>query len=231
MTYRKKKLHWKKSRYSQYFEKVSGLTDARKKLALTLSKVYETQSQSYWKSVVPILESMREEFKNLGPIPDRKKSVLIIKYCLNFLDITSRYQDLLNGGLEGAPDSKMGVAEKFNNDLTVAGRHTKDEKMESTSGEMIPCWNTTVKGEPITEDNIFFGPDIGLMQYPARYWINLKKSKKVNMYITKHFAKGIVKQNQPPLWATDALVKYSFIFYYCKTGYNLLTKHLDELLD
>lgn len=230
MVYRKKKTRWKKARYPKYFENVSELLSARKEAVFTLGKILGIKSQEYWISIIPILQSMKQELDELGEIPEKSKSIPVIKYCLRFLDIASRYQDELDGGIKFAPKSKLDIVAKFNQDLTFAGRHTKDEHMQSISGNAIPFWNTTSKGEPITEDNIFFGPDIGLLPRSARYWINLKKSKTVNITITKNYEKGSLRKKPVPMWATGALVKYSSIFSYCKIGHKCLTQHLDNIL-
>lgn len=214
MAYRKKKKRWKKQRYSLYFYNISGKAK---------------MNEEYWNQTTAILTSMKKELEHLGEAPNKNKSVDVIKYCLSFLDVTSRYQDLLDGGIKISPFEKRKVASVFNDNLAYFGRHTEKDCMKSAANTDIPFWNITSKNEAITENNIFFGPDIGMSRKPASYWIHLSKSKHIEITITKNYKKGCLKKVEK-MWPTDALVKYSLIYTISQKGRKVLIDNLNNLL-
>lgn len=235
MGYRKKKKTWKKAaRYGNYFKKCTELAEVkqkRKELTINLNNLLGIKIQEYWDmAVIPELKNMRNEIEGLGEVPEKSKAVAVIRYCISFLDIVSRYQDTLDGGIKFSPLGKEAAVQKFNDDLTFAGRHKKDDRMNSASGIEIPFWNNTLKGENITEDNIFFGPDIGLPERPASYWLHLKKSKTVAITLTKNFEKGHITKKPILMWATAALVKYGTLYTFCKIGYKRFSETLEQIL-
>lgn len=235
--YRKRRNRWKNgNRYGQFVaavraegKKKAELLEARTHLVNVLAQVADKKSDEYWTAEKAVLEKLRSELLDLGKVPSFTSSAEVIKYCVNFFDIVSRAQDALpDGVLHVAPANKQNAADAFNNDIYYSGRHTiYDLRKDSVHGE-VPFWNTTLRGTPITEETIMFGPDIGLSAKPASYWLKLPKSKKVYVIKTTTYAKGHLSK-KVAVWATDALVQTG-VHKFCKTATTCLLSELNELL-
>lgn len=223
---------WKrKSRYADFFKRLceeQALKKSRSDLVTVLAQISDQKCEEYWNFAVPILTDMKNELDSLGRVPSIMSAVPVIKYCVRLFEITSKYQDLLDGSLSCAPAGKEESFNAFNNDLYYSGRHsTNDLRKDSIRGP-IPYWNTTRKGEPINEETIQFGPELGLPRQPVSYWLKLSKKKKVYVQEVTQYSKGNLAKVKP-IWATDALVRTG-IHNFCKVAISALTQELENLL-
>ena len=220
---KRKKMKWRKRQKSQNRNRYA--TFVKK---LEEEKQLDIMATAYWEEVVPLLKTMQSEIIALGKPPGYNQTKDNMIYCVNIFDIVSRYQDQLDGSLKVAPGEKAEAADAFNNDLFYAGRHTAQEIRPDEYLGNVPYWNTTNKGEPITTDNICFGPELGLPRKPASYWLSLSKKKKVEVNAVQEFEKGSISRTKE-LWAAEALVKIG-INHFNKTAYKAFTTELDALL-
>lgn len=156
-------------------------------------------------------------------------TIPVINYCVNLFRITSKYQDLLDGALVCAPAGKEDSFTAFNNDLYYSGRHEESDLRNDSVQGPIAYWNTTQKGDPINEETIKFGPEIGLPRQPVSYWLKLSKKKKVYVQEVTQYSKGNLSKLKP-LWATDALVRTG-IHNFCKVAKKALSEELEDLLN
>lgn len=194
-----------------------------------LEKELDEKAQAYWASITPILQEMQTRLLELGKPPYYQKTKENILYCINIFSIASKAQDELGGALKIAPGAKKEIVDAFNNDLIFGGRHNEDERRDDEYHGKVPYWNTTQKGEEITIDNIFFGPEIGLPRKPASYWLKLSKKKKVYMTILTKYENVGVLQKETEAWATEAIVKTG-LHHFVRKAYDSFTFELEELL-
>lgn len=218
-------------RYGKYVTTINyqnELRNAREELVNVLYGIIDKKFEASWKESLTLLARMKKELDSLGTIP--YEATKVMQYCVNIFDIASRYQDMFEDGeLHICPEEKKEALVQFNHDLYFAGRHAVyDLRPDSVCGK-IPYWNTTETGEPITMDNICFGPELGYPRKPASYWVKLSKKKKITLAQPMNFQKGTINK-RVSLWATDALVK-SGIRKFCQTASKALTQDLEALLD
>lgn len=190
---------------------------------------FDEKAEIYWASITPTLQKMVNQLEELGTPPSLKATKECILYCIKLYSIVSTAQDALDGELQIVPAKKRDAGNAFNTILNYAGRHKPDDMRKDDNHGLVPYWNTTQKGEEITCDNIFFGPDIGLPKKSATYWLKLSKSKKV--YITEYtkYEKGGILTKEKTTWATDAIVKTG-VYRFNRIISENLQAQLEELL-
>lgn len=194
--------------------------EARAKLTDFLKKLQQKRAAQQWINIVEnLLPQMKSELEELGPVPPVNKSVAVIQYAINFFDIVSHYQDMLEEGRINffATPSLEETLIKLNEGIFRAGRHAPEDRISTKGVGYIPHWNLSKFGESVTEENVFFGPDIMQPQRPASYWVKLPKNKKnkISIPLSKAYAKGVVHSASPLIWATDAMVKYGGVRFFC----------------
>ncbi len=221
MEYRRKKKrqhHWRKQRYGKYLRKIKEdekRKEARSEFTFVLKQYRDKQLEAYWNNLITnVLPKMRLELEELGDVPVVIKSADVMRYAVHFFDIVSRYQDSFGKRkmITFSPASKEAVVDKFNGNMYLAGRHTPFEKFNAGVGD-VPHWNQSKYGMPVTEHNVFFGPEIGLPKQSAAYWMNLPKTNKVTLMVSKNLKKHY--KETPKIWATDAIVKYGRVRAFC----------------
>lgn len=224
--YQRKKSKWRKRKRPQ---------QPMHRYAAFIKKLKEEQqldilATTYWETATPVLKNMQVEITNLGKPPGNNQVKETISYCISLLDIISRYQDILDGSLKIAPGEKSDAADSFNKNMSYAGRHTEQETYPDDYYGDLLYWNTTSKGETVTADNIYFGPELGLPRKPASYWLSLSKKKKVTVNAVLEF-KNVKGQLARPrdMWATEGLVKVVINDFIRNTYYSFLTD-IDALL-
>lgn len=149
-------------------------------------KEFDEHCEQYWKSIIPILQNMRSELLALGPRPLCENSRQNIKYCVSLLKIVAETQDALeHGRLTIYPLAKKECVMNFNANLYFAGRHSADDLRKTATNRLVPYWNTTQKGEPVTLNNILFGADANLPSKPASYWLNRPKVRRFTLNVQK----------------------------------------------
>lgn len=205
-----------KSRYATFVQKCKE------------EKELEEKAQIYLESILPILQDTQAKLVELGNPPSYKHTKENILYCVQLFSIASECQDKLDSELKTVPYAMKDVVKAFNNDLFYSGRHSIDEYRNDRVYGKVPYWNTTDKGEAITIDNIYFGPELGLTRKPASYWLKLSKKKRVYLEEQTTYAKGMISKTTTA-WITDALVKVG-IHHFIRAAYEALTTELDALL-
>lgn len=228
--FRKRKRTRKLQRYGKYVATLNyqnELKEARGELVDVFNAIIDKKISDYWKESLKLLYAMEQELKDMGEVP--YQPVDIMKYCVKIFDIASRYQDALNGELKICPEEKKELLITFNNNLYFSGRHEVDDLRPDSEYGPLPYWNTTEPGEPITMENICFGPELGLPRRPASYWVSLSKKKKVGLTQITTYSKGYVNK-RVSVWVTDALVRIG-IKKFCKTAHENLLQNLADLLE
>lgn len=236
MVYRKKVRKWKKAtkkhRFPEYFQKYmeeKQREETRSVLTTVLKKYQQKRINREWNNlVVAVLPKMKGELEDLGEIP--ADSVEVIRYVIKFMDIVSRYQDSFeNGRINFELPSKKEVIEKFNYNVYIAGRHLPSDKKKVVGIGEVHFWNQSFYKEPVSENNVFFGQDLSLMEMPASYWINLPKTKK-NKICLRIIIKGCFGKSTSKLWATDAIVKFGKVRSRCISIRNNLLECIDDII-
>lgn len=228
---RKRQHSWNKATFSWKRKRKShdNLRSAHGYAAFVKScKEANEKCEQYWNSIIPILKNMQNQLLELGKPPKYTQVKENIEYCVKLFAIVSEAQDALEGYIKIYPYNKLDAVKAFNNDLFYGGRHSIDERRNDTYQGKVPYWNTTNVGEKITMDNIQFGPDIGLPQHPASYWIKLSKKKRVYMEEQTTYTKGKISKTVI-VWATEAIVKIN-VNGFIRVAYEAFTKELDEML-
>lgn len=227
-----KSLAWSRpQRYGKFVEKLNAEVkrdESRKNLINVLNQIRQKKSDEYWYNTLPILKAFQKELTELGKVPHYKQPTEVIKFCVKLFEITSRYQDQI-GLLLCAPDEKIEAFNSFNNNMYFCGRHAVDDLRNDSQYGPLPYWNTTKPGEPITMDNICFGPELGFSRRPASYWLKLPKSKKVHITEQTTFQIGTLYKDVI-VWGTEGIVKVG-VYKFCKTAVNCLTTDLNNLLE
>ncbi len=107
-----------------------------------------------WKNEKKRLESLKENLRDLGKIPQEERAVF--EYAVKFFNVVSAFQDA--GAIDNAP-------QKFRSEMAELNAHVKN------AGRCQYGINRTVIGERVNLYNTFWGGVYGLYTQTSAEWL------------------------------------------------------------